>query len=67
MKSLHITLVFCTLKCILLPSFIKASSFTEPHAHTGVVDPFQPGDPKVVLDKKALNILKTGKPYQVRL
>ena len=44
-----------------------ASNFNKPHTHTGKVEPFQPGDPKVKLDGKALGILKSGKPYQVRL
>jgi len=43
------------------------SSFTEPHAHQGVVTPFQPGDPKVKLDGKAIGILKQGKPYQTQV
>ena len=46
-------------------SSVIASSFNEPHSHQGVVAPFQPGDPKVSLDKKALNILGQGRPYQV--
>jgi len=44
-----------------------ASSFNEAHSHQGVVTPFQPGDPKVSLDKKALNILSQGKPYQTQV
>jgi hypothetical protein len=50
---------------IVLVSCIDASNFNKPHTHTGKVEPFQPGDPKVKLDGKALSILKTGKPYQV--
>jgi hypothetical protein len=44
---------------------VVASSFNEPHSHSGVVTPFEPGDPNVDLDKKALNILGEGKPFQV--
>ncbi len=47
--------------------FAHASNFNKPHSHTGKVEPFQPGDPKVKLDGKALRILKDGKPYQVSL
>jgi len=46
---------------------VDASSFTEPHDHTGVVTPFQPGDPKITLDKKALSILASGRPYQTQI
>jgi len=44
-----------------------ASSFHEPHSHTGKVPPFQPGDPKISLDKTALTILSSGKPYQTQI
>jgi len=46
--------------------FCDASSFNEPHAHTGVVSPFQPGDPKITLDQKATAVLNSGKPYQTQ-
>jgi hypothetical protein len=57
-------------KCLLLAALtailnVDASNFNKPHTHTGKVEPFQPGDPKVKLDGKALGILKAGKPYQV--
>lgn len=45
----------------------NASSFTDPHDHTGIVAPFTPGDPKIPLDKKALAVLGTGKPYQTQI
>lgn len=45
----------------------EASNFNKAHAHTGKVEPFQPGDPKIKLDGKATSILKAGKPYQVSL
>ena len=45
----------------------NASSFNEPHAHNGVVSPFEPGKPNISLDKKALSILKEGKPYQTQV
>ena len=45
--------------------FAYASNFNKPHSHTGKVEPFIPGDPKVKLDGKAKGILKSGKPYQV--
>ena len=44
---------------------VEASNFSKPHAHTGKVEPFTPGDPKIKLDGKATSILKAGKPYQV--
>ena len=44
---------------------VEASNFSKPHAHTGKVEPFTPGDPKIKLDGKATGILKAGKPYQV--
>mmetsp|Transcript_9667 Transcript_9667/g.20292 ORF Transcript_9667/g.20292 Transcript_9667/m.20292 type:complete len:346 (+) Transcript_9667:40-1077(+) len=47
--------------------FAYASNFNKPHSHTGKVEPFQPGDPKVKLDGKALRILKDGKPYQTQV
>ena len=46
---------------------VDASNFSKPHAHTGKVEPFTPGDPKIKLDGKATSILKAGKPYQVSL
>jgi hypothetical protein len=46
---------------------VQASSFTEPHDHQGIVSPFTPGDPKIALDKKALEILASGKPYQTQI
>eukprot|EP00957_Ditylum_brightwellii_P133151 10152156-Ditylum_brightwellii.AAC.1 len=45
--------------------FVNGSNFNEPHSHQGVVTPFERGDPKVKLDKKALTILTSGKPYQL--
>lgn len=44
---------------------VEASNFSKAHAHTGKVEPFTPGDPKIKLDGKATSILKAGKPYQV--
>lgn len=46
---------------------VHASNFNKPHSHTGKVEPFQPGDPKVKLDGKALGILGAGKPYQTQV
>lgn len=46
---------------------VEASSFTEPHDHQGIVSPFTPGDPKIPLNKKALEILASGKPYQTQI
>eukprot|EP00584_Thalassiosira_punctigera_P005409 CAMPEP_0172543886 /NCGR_PEP_ID=MMETSP1067-20121228/14166_1 /TAXON_ID=265564 ORGANISM="Thalassiosira punctigera, Strain Tpunct2005C2" /NCGR_SAMPLE_ID=MMETSP1067 /ASSEMBLY_ACC=CAM_ASM_000444 /LENGTH=328 /DNA_ID=CAMNT_0013330367 /DNA_START=118 /DNA_END=1104 /DNA_ORIENTATION=- len=50
-----------------LPFFAHASNFNKPHSHTGKVEPFQPGDPKIKLDGKAKSILKAGKPYQTQV
>lgn len=66
MKVLANFLGLFSIRCILCP-VIEASSFTEPHSHTGVINPFQPGDPKITLDKKALGVLKSGKPYQTQI
>lgn len=38
----------------------------EPHPHNGVVKPFASGDPGVSLNRHALAILKSGKPYQTQ-
>jgi hypothetical protein len=43
------------------------SAAMEPHPHQGKVAPFSPGDPKVNLDKEALEILESGKPYQTQM
>ena len=47
-------------------SNVDGSNFNKPHTHTGKLELFEPGDPKVKLDGKALGILKAGKPYSVR-
>ena len=59
-------LIFAVAICVD-PSllFANASNFNKPHAHTGKVEPFKPGDPNVKLDGRAKGILKNGKPYQV--
>lgn len=44
-----------------------ASNFNKPHSHTGKVELFQPGDPKITLDGKATSILKAGKPYSTQV
>lgn len=51
------------------PSFFyaDASNFNKPHSHTGKVEPFKPGDPKIKIDGKAKSILKSGKPYQTQV
>jgi len=46
---------------------VEASNFSKPHAHTGKVEPFTPGDPKIKLDGKATSILRAGKPYQTQV
>ena len=52
---------------ISVSNLVHASNFNKPHAHTGKVEPFVPGDPNVKLDGKAKSILKSGKPYQVNI
>ncbi|KAL7540645.1 hypothetical protein ACHAXR_010274 [Thalassiosira sp. AJA248-18] len=47
--------------------FAHASNFNKPHSHTGKVEPFKPGDPKIKLDGKAKNILNNGKPYSTQV
>jgi hypothetical protein len=39
----------------------------EPHPHQGKVTPFSPGDPKIHLDKEALTILESDKPYRTQI
>eukprot|EP00540_Astrosyne_radiata_P021142 CAMPEP_0116839380 /NCGR_PEP_ID=MMETSP0418-20121206/9735_1 /TAXON_ID=1158023 /ORGANISM="Astrosyne radiata, Strain 13vi08-1A" /LENGTH=325 /DNA_ID=CAMNT_0004469485 /DNA_START=94 /DNA_END=1071 /DNA_ORIENTATION=+ len=39
----------------------------KPHPHQGKVKPFEPGDPKVPLDRKAISTLESGKPYQTQI
>ena len=46
---------------------ILASDPNAPHAHTGKQQPFSPGDPSVSLDRKALSILSSGKPFQTTI
>ncbi len=65
MNQLYLPLV-CAV-ALLLVTEIKGSSFTEPHDHNGIVTPFKAGDPKINLDKKALSILDSGKPYQTQV
>jgi ribosome-associated toxin RatA of RatAB toxin-antitoxin module len=40
---------------------------SKPHPHTGVVKPFASGDPGVKLDRDALAILKSGKPFKFQV
>ena len=46
---------------------ILASDPNVPHAHAGRQQPFSPGDPNVNLDRKALSILSSGKPFQTTI
>ena len=46
---------------------ILASDPNAPHAHSGKQQPFSPGDPNVKLDRKALSILSSGKPFQTTI
>mmetsp|Transcript_26028 Transcript_26028/g.62499 ORF Transcript_26028/g.62499 Transcript_26028/m.62499 type:complete len:337 (+) Transcript_26028:20-1030(+) len=65
-----IGLLFAIVICsVVNPSsfFVLGSNFNKPHSHTGKVEPFQPGDPKIKLDGKAKGILKSGKPYQTQV
>jgi len=57
--------ILISIVAISVSNFVHASNFNKPHAHTGKVEPFVPGDPNVKLDGKAKSILKSGKPYQV--
>ena len=51
------------LACSRLPTVVRS----EAHPHTGVVKPFQSGDPKVKLNRGALSQLKAGKPYRTQI
>ena len=44
-----------------------ASDPNVPHAHAGKRQPFAPGDPNVSLDRKALSVLSSGKPFQTTI
>jgi hypothetical protein len=55
---------------IALPTFFLVTLKTTPafsveasHPHTGKLAPFQPGDPGIELNGKALEVLRSGKPY----
>lgn len=61
-----ISLLLSLLIAIIGVDLSSASNFNKPHSHTGKVEQFQPGDPKIKLDGSAKSILKKGKPYQVR-
>jgi len=63
-RNLRLYLITIALASLI---YADASNFNKPHTHTGKVEPFQPGDPKVKLDGKALGILKAGKPYQTQV
>lgn len=64
MKLLILTIILSLLN---LHGIAHASSFTEPHDHQGIVSRFTPGDPQIHLDKKALAVLASGKPYQTQI
>jgi hypothetical protein len=59
--------LFCAILLLLTccSSFVNTESTA--HPHQGKVIPFKPGDPKVKLDRKALNILSQGRPYQTQI
>mmetsp|Transcript_20409 Transcript_20409/g.42567 ORF Transcript_20409/g.42567 Transcript_20409/m.42567 type:complete len:291 (-) Transcript_20409:46-918(-) len=65
------TTLFAFLVALFLLSltapFTDAADAKSPHPHSGKVPPFKPGDPKVKLNKKALKLLKNGKPYQTQV
>ena len=48
-------------------SIAVASSFDEPHPHTGSVQPYKPGDPGIKLDSAAEKILSSNQPYQTQI
>ena len=47
--------------------YTVASSFDEPHPHTGTVQPYKPGDPGIKLDTTTENILSKNQPYQTQI
>jgi len=55
------------LSLLFLVRPVLASDPSVPHAHTGKQQPFAPGDPKLSLDKKALSILASGRPFQTTI
>ena len=67
MKPSSGPLVPLMLMLLFLPGLILASDSSVPHAHTGRQQPFAPGDPSVSLDKKALSILASGRPFQTTI
>jgi hypothetical protein len=52
---------------LMSPSQCSATAYGQGHPHQGVVPPFQPGDPKVKLDRQALHILNGGNPYSTQI
>jgi hypothetical protein len=41
----------------------RAMTVEASHPHTGKLAPFRPGDPGIELNGKALEVLRSGKPY----
>ena len=60
-------LLLLLLLVLLSACSCNASDISVPHSHTGKVAPFEPGDPKVTLNAKALSILSSGSPYQTTI
>jgi ribosome-associated toxin RatA of RatAB toxin-antitoxin module len=57
------SLLQCAILLLLFSSFVDA----EAHPHQGKVAPFVAGDPKVKLDRKAIAILESGRPYSTQI
>jgi hypothetical protein len=65
--STLLLLIICVSTSILAPIVEARGPSSSAHPHQGKVTPFQPGDPNVKLDGKALTILSNGNPFQVRI
>jgi len=61
------SIMWCVATILAYSNLCESSSFNEAHPHNGKVTPFEPGDPKVPLDKAALKILESSKPYKTQI
>jgi ribosome-associated toxin RatA of RatAB toxin-antitoxin module len=55
------------LQCAILLWLVPSLGNAEAHPHQGKVAPFVAGDPKVKLDRKAIHILESGRPYSTQI
>jgi len=61
------SLLLSSLIILMLTFGADSSSVDEPHPHSGVLVPFEAGDPKIQLNSQAMNVLASGKPYETKV